>query len=56
MIIPAGPADVRVHFENPTDPRRREPTYPEVRKAKSEKGTQLIVSEMSCVPFVLCLL
>ncbi len=28
MIIAAGPADVRVHFENLTDPRRREPTYP----------------------------
>ena len=28
MMIAAGPADVRVHFENLTDPRRREPTYP----------------------------
>lgn len=28
MIIGAGPSDVRVHFENLTDPRRREPKYP----------------------------
>ena len=28
MIIAAGPADVRVHFDNLTDPRRREPKYP----------------------------
>jgi len=28
MMIAAGVADVRVHFENLTDPRRREPTYP----------------------------
>ena len=28
MIIAAGPADVRVHFETLTDPRRGKPTYP----------------------------
>jgi len=28
MIATGGPADVRVHFENLTDPRRGEPTYP----------------------------
>ena len=28
MIIEAGVGDVRIHFENLTDPRRREPKYP----------------------------
>ncbi len=28
MIATGGPTDVRVHFENLTDPRRGEPTYP----------------------------
>lgn len=28
MIATGGPADVRIHFENLTDPRRGEPTYP----------------------------